>query len=239
MVIDYEQSDEDAYEPESIPGTDLPPKLEEFLPKEFYPDVLLVHDADDCAFGDTLLPNGSVEEDQPSPPKRHRADTSEAHRYKRVFPAPTSECSSDKARVASLYLCATHLGGVGHHSSVYRAPFALPEPLTTNSRSRNGQVTVIAKIAFVGSGPRQSLENEAKIFDTLSSEKYRHMQQEWCGLNVIRGLLNPVPVGPVVPKFYGYYVPDDQGKHKGLSPILLTEDCGQCVDPQQLSCEAQ
>ena len=57
------------------------------------------------------------------------------------------------------------------------------------------------------------------------------MQQEWCGLNVIRGLLNPVPVGPVVPKFYGYYVPDDRGKHKGLSPILLTEDCGQCVDP--------
>jgi hypothetical protein len=73
MVIDYEQSDEDAYEPESIPGTDLPPKLEEFLPKEFYPDVLLVHDADDRAFGDALLPNGSVEEDQPSPPKRHRA----------------------------------------------------------------------------------------------------------------------------------------------------------------------
>ena len=107
-------------------GTDLPPKLEEFLPKEFYPDVLLVHDADDCAFGDTLLPNGSVEEDQPSPPKRHRADTSKAHRYKRVFPA-----------------------------------------------------------------------HEAKIFDILSSEKYRHMQQEWCGLNVIRGLLNPVPVGPV------------------------------------------
>jgi hypothetical protein len=232
--IDYEQPGENAYDPETILGTDLPPKLEEFLPREFYPDILLVHDTDNCTSGDY----GSVEEGRSSP-KRYRKDTGKVRRYKRVFPTPKSECTSDKARVASIYLYATYLHGVGHHSSVYRAPFVPPEPLTTNSRSRNGQVTVIAKVAFEGSGPRQQLENEAKILDTLSNEKYRHMQQEWCGLNVIRGLLNPVPVGPVVPKFYGYYVPDGKCKHDGLSPILLIEDCGVPVDQQQLSCEAK
>ena len=144
-MIDYEQSDGDEYDPETILATDLPPKLEEFLPKEFYPDILLVYDTDNCAFGD--IPKRSKTYWSP-PPKQHRTNTSEPHGYKRVFPAPESDCSSDKARIASLHLCTANLHALGHHSSIYRAPFTPPEPLTTNSRSRNGQVTVIAKIAF-------------------------------------------------------------------------------------------
>jgi hypothetical protein len=224
-VIDYE----DKYDPETIAGTDLPPKLEEFLPKEFYPGILRVHDCNNCAFGDA--PSSGKNDSQ----KRHHVDTSKVYRYKRVFPVPESSSSSNQARVASLHLRPSYLHGVGHHSSAYRAPFTLPEPLSTNSRSQNGQVTVIAKMAFFNTGDRKALEHEAQIMDTFSSEKYRHMQQEWCGLNVIRGLLNPVPVGAVVPKFYGYYVPDDEPKDKRLSPIMLIEDCGVPVHPKDLS----
>lgn len=36
---------------ECIIGTDLPQKLEEFLPKEFYPEILKVQNADNCASG--------------------------------------------------------------------------------------------------------------------------------------------------------------------------------------------
>jgi len=63
-------------------------------------------------------------------------------------------------------------------------------------------VTVIAKTAFDSSGPRTLLENEAKMLASLAKHRI-DTQQEWCGLNVIRGLLNPVPVGAIVPKFYG------------------------------------
>lgn len=213
---------------ENIHGTDLPPKLEEFIPKEFFPDVLMVHDADDCAVGD-----------QGRSGRRGKSDESSSvvYRYKRVLPEPGSECGPDRnLNIASLHLSAKHLHGVGNHSSVYRAPFILPPPLTANSRSKDGSVTVIAKTGFSSSRHRDFLKKEAHVFNTLSSDKYRHMQQEWCGLNVIRGILDPVPVGPVVPKFYGYYIPE-QGVNddKNLSPILLMEDCGMPVQANDLS----
>jgi hypothetical protein len=63
------------------------------------------------------------------------------------------------------------------------------------------------------------------------------------GFNIIPPLHDPVPVGPVVPQFYGYYVPEEEEKRKKfddedeiyLSPILLLEDCGTPVKPNQLS----
>lgn len=148
--------------------------------------------------------------------------------------------SPEELRKASLYLSASNLHGVGHHSSVYRARFVPPMPLTTNSRSSNGQVTVIAKTAFPSARPRSLLENEAGIMNSLSDHKHRHMQQEWCGLNVIRGLNNPVPVGPIVPKFYGYYRPEHQtSSDYELSPIMLIEDCGNPVEAGQLGPNAK
>ena len=45
------ESEQNLYAPETISGTDLPPKLEEFIPKEFLPDVLLVYDPDGCTNG--------------------------------------------------------------------------------------------------------------------------------------------------------------------------------------------
>lgn len=78
------------------------------------------------------------------------------------------------------------------------------------------------------------MRDEAYIFDTFSSDKYRHMQQEWCGLGMVDGI--SVPVGPVVPKFYGYYVPEEEVVGcRGISPILRTEDCGSPVEVNKLS----
>lgn len=129
--------------------------------------------------------------------------------------------------------------GFGHHSSVYRAPFVPPQPLTTNSRSKDGSVTVIAKMAFCSGDAREHLETDARILNLLSSDKHRHLQQEWCGLNMVRGLLNAVPIGAVVPKFYGYYKPAEDTGATTLSPILLMEDCGAPIDAQKLSKAAQ
>lgn len=218
---------------ENIHGTDLPPKLEEFLPKEFFPDILIVHDSDDCASGNQGWRVGSHSSSD-------HADGKHVYRYKRVLPEPESEGGlNNSPRIAALNLSAKQMHAFGHHSSVYRAPFVPPAPLTANSRSKDGSVTVIAKTAFSQVDARSHLENEARIMDTLSTDKYRHMQQEWCGLNMISGLLNPVPVGPVMPKFYGYYVPEENFGHDELSPILLMEDCGMPVDPKELSPAAQ
>ncbi|EMD36822.1 hypothetical protein CERSUDRAFT_51449, partial [Gelatoporia subvermispora B] len=80
----------------------------------------------------------------------------------------------------------------------------------------------------------------------------RHIQQEYSGYQVIRPIHYPVPVSPVVPKFYGYYAPvDDDGKVNdegyydasddddypvgGPSPILLIEECGDPIDSSELS----
>ncbi|KAI9787835.1 MAG: hypothetical protein M1816_007402 [Peltula sp. TS41687] len=216
---------------ENIYGTDLPPKLEEFLPKEFFPDVLMVHDSDDCAVGDQGRSGWR---------RRSKAPSSVVYRYKRVLPEVEIESGPDSnLKVASLHLAANHLHGRGNHSSVYRAPFSLPPPLTANSRSKDGCVTVIAKTGFSSSSHRELLEKEAHVFNKLSSDEHRHMQQEWCGLNTAPpqwSLFSLVPVGPVVPKFYGYYIPE-QGvdDDKNLSPILLMEDCGLPVQAEELS----
>ena len=39
------------YSTETIAGTKLPPKLEEFIPNDFLTDILLVNDDDDCTIG--------------------------------------------------------------------------------------------------------------------------------------------------------------------------------------------
>lgn len=209
----------------TLDGTSLPPKLEEFLPKEFFPDVLVVRDPDNCAIGD-----------QGRFPFHSPSDVGRVYRYKRVLPENEGEYGSESSpRIACLELSAGRLHGVGSHSSVYRVSLLLPPPLTANSRSKDGRVTVIAKTAYSYSEDRRLLENEGRIFNTLSSDKYRYMQQEWCGLNKMDGILDPVPVSAVVPKFYGYYVPEQGASDKNLSPILLMEDCGSPVRPWQLS----
>ncbi|KZP17977.1 hypothetical protein FIBSPDRAFT_864368 [Athelia psychrophila] len=75
------------------------------------------------------------------------------------------------------------------------------------------------------------------------AERYQsfpqHLSEHWSGYNIIPPLQNPVPLGAVVPQFYGYYVPETQTESSGtkvpyLSPIMLLENCGVPVDPETL-----
>ncbi|EMD36867.1 hypothetical protein CERSUDRAFT_35514, partial [Gelatoporia subvermispora B] len=92
------------------------------------------------------------------------------------------------------------------------------------------------------------LRREARMYGRFP----RHIQQEYCGFQLIRPIKHPVPTGPVVPKFYGYYVPtNEKGEAvdnsyreveenkdytvKGPSPILLMEECGEPINPSTFS----
>ncbi|KAL6304650.1 hypothetical protein BKA93DRAFT_749586 [Sparassis latifolia] len=233
------------------------PKLEEFIPEQFFPDVLMVH---------KLLTNGGE-------------DREELRKYKRIFPKfdrdhpddeeedeekdeeedgegdgeeeeEETESKNKKAdkeeRVGHLYLKQKNKLGAGNHSLVQRAPLTLPAPLT--ARSRSGQVTVAAKTALNLASAHNQLRNEAKSYDAFP----KHLMQDWCGYNLVTPVKHPVPVGPVVPKFYGYYVPlGDNGEwedeeYEGYdeyhdkrlrceSPILLMEECGDPIEPHKFN----
>jgi len=65
-----------------------------------------------------------------------------------------------------------------------------------------------------------------------------HLFEHWSGYNIIPPLHDPVPIGAVVPQFYGYYVPKENkgvGSSPYLSPILLLENCGIPIDPEVLN----
>ena len=104
-------------------------------------------------------------------------------------------------------------------------------PLTCTTR-------VIAKISIKGD---THLSKEAKNYQSFPDHFFEH----WSGFNLVSPIHDPVPVGAVVPQFYGYYEPDsdqtpidDKGKHrksKYLSPIMLLEECGEQVDIDQLN----
>ena len=100
---------------------------------------------------------------------------------------------------------------------------------------RNGRVIVATKSVFNHESARHLLNREAKIYNTFS----RHSSEDWCGFN---------PAGPVVPKFYGYYVPvemedgkevlrDDEKDYESPSPILLMEECGKPVKPEKFTAD--
>lgn len=221
-------------DPFSIDGL---PKLEEFLPDGFLPDILLVHDPDRAT--------------------RHRQAASEPVKYKRVTYQLPNAANIDvteaktEAHVAHLHLRETNRLGTGHHSKVYSAPFTLPPPLSAHSRT--GQVTVAAKLAFPHCTAHTLLHNEARTYAQFP----KHLQEEYCGFNVVPPCRFPVPVGPVVPKCFGFYLPvgedgnviwreEEGAKHsecsesrpckvKWLSPILLMEQCGEPVLPEMFT----
>jgi hypothetical protein len=104
------------------------------------------------------------------------------------------------------------------------------------------KVRVVAKLSVRGDS---HLEREAKNYEDFPS----HLFENWNGFNIIPPLHDPVPVSAVVPQFYGYYVPeeveiktgtDEEGEKSMshppyLSPILLLEDCGTPVEPEELN----
>ena len=193
--------------------------LEEYIPQQFIPDRLIVTDPFGLAFGRGEIEGG----------EKH-----EPWIYERLFPSFPRDLSPDRSAedfvTAELYLDPEEVVGVGNHSNVYRATLTLPKGLS--ARTPDGKVTVVAKTAFPHSEHRNLLHNEAKIFNSFP----KHLSEEWCGYNMVSPLSWPVPVGPVVPKFYGYYMPIGEKKDK-LSPILLMEECGTPVKPLELTPE--
>jgi hypothetical protein len=118
--------------------------------------------------------------------------------------------------------------GVGHHSEIFLAPLTFP----STTPGSTVHVAVAVKLSKPWAEAREMLLNEAKIYNAFP----RHLHR--------RDI-------PVVPKFYGYYVPhteifdrldNDNGSGdsdkekckrgklpKYIAPILLLEACGRAV----------
>ena len=153
---------------QTVPSNErLPPKLEEFIPKEYLPDVLLVHDPHGVAVGVKRYPSdGHVQFDAGVP-----------IRYKRALPEPMTD--GHAGNVAHLYLSPSNLCGRGNHSFVYHAPLVLPAPLTARTPSR--QVTVLAKISFPEREHRGLLSQEGVVYNTFP----QWMMEDYCGYNIV------------------------------------------------------
>lgn len=213
------------------------PKLEEFIPPAFFPEILIV-----------------------SAP-HHDSAAAIAHKYIRLFPALdryqdckilgplfrpdtkffpkvfSSKLPSD-LRPAHLDLSCAPVLGTGHHSEVYRAALQLPDPLTACSPT--GEVTVAAKVSFEDQESLDMLHHEGKIYDSFP----RHLMEDWSGHNYLPEAsydvcTGAVPACAVVPKFYGYYIPITDvpiGKDsKPFTPILLMEECGVPIKTAKLT----
>ncbi|KAI0634600.1 hypothetical protein C8Q77DRAFT_1056782 [Trametes polyzona] len=169
-------------------------------------------------------------------------------KYIRAYPTFKRDSSDGDGdtRVASLYLDARNRFGMGNHSFVYRAPLTLPPPLSAHSPT--GQVTVAAKLAYSRCTAHGLLRNEARVYNSFP----KHIQEEYCGYNIVPQCRFPVPATAIVPKFFGYYLPvDERGKMldnhhddcdesypcnvNWASPILLMEECGNPVRPSKFT----
>ncbi len=92
------------------------------------------------------------------------------------------------------------------------------------------KVTVAAKL---------SIEHDDQL--QVEAVNYQHFPayffQHWSGYNLVPPLQDPTPCAPIVPQFYGYYLPvrEEGEKYKYLSPILLVENCGQQIEVETMS----
>ncbi|KAJ6606480.1 hypothetical protein DFH09DRAFT_1353592 [Mycena vulgaris] len=88
-------------------------------------------------------------------------------------------------------------------------------------------VRVCAKLSIQDD---RHLAREAEVYQALPA----HLSEHWSGYNLVRPSRAPVPVGAVVPQFYGYYAPAAHAEAY-LSPIMLLENCGTPLDADVLS----
>ena len=98
------------------------------------------------------------------------------------------------------------------------------------------KVHVAAKIS-AGDDDEERLNREAENYQAFP----RHFFEHWSGYNLVPPLEHPVPIAPLVPQFYGYYVadPTEKNPREYLSPILLQEYCGRPSNPALLSADDQ
>lgn len=98
------------------------------------------------------------------------------------------------------------------------------------SPSSTVNVSVAAKLSMQYD---TQLVAEARNYQRFPEGFFEH----WSGYSLVPPLQDPTPCGPVVPQFYGYYMPvRDKGNVKQyLSPILLMEHCGQSIDSIEMT----
>ncbi|TCD62471.1 hypothetical protein EIP91_006819 [Steccherinum ochraceum] len=221
------------------------PTLQENIPRECFPDTLIVHDPSNASMacddrdyrygsGEPNTPN--VTDDVGGKTLSDEGQGRTAFVYKRIYPVPANAAAKDEAKkeesatstsapsateeakTAHLYLRSSHRVGVGHHSHVYRSPLTLPSPLTTyaSSSSRPGTVLVAAKLAIQQRNARKLLDVEAGTYNEFPT----HLSEEYCGVHLLSPFMRTmVPSSAIVPKFFGYYVPvyekGDQRNEKG------------------------
>jgi len=143
--------------------------------------------------------------------------------------------STDRPTTGQLDLRYSKFLGNGNHSFVILAPLTLPS--VVSAPSTHGAVAV--KLAGRQGSEREMLLNEAKIYNAFPRELQEGSPQ----------------APPIVPKFYGYYVPsleafdsyadDDKFRKKErecirtmlecITPILLLESCGEEIRAMALS----
>ncbi|KAA1475647.1 hypothetical protein DENSPDRAFT_435667 [Dentipellis sp. KUC8613] len=189
------------------------PKLEQFIPEAYFPDYILVHDPEEVCYGHPPHYNLKTQGNE-SP----TADDAPPKRFRRVFPtdemlrerAPSRKIANeDQPHVAHLYVNKHGVMGEGHHSMAYRASVRLPYPLSAHSP--NKQVTVAMKLAMGRQSAREMLQNEATVYNSFP----RYLMEDWCGYNLCTpDHAYPVPATAVVPKFFGYYVPEFEKENK-------------------------
>ena len=125
-----------------------------------------------------------------------------------------------------------------------RGPYC--EHIATSNRGIHPLTAKVKVAAKLSVQHDLHLGREAEIYQAFP----RHFFEHWSGFNLIKPLKEPTPVGPLVPQFYGYYVPDispDQSDSESLrsemceylSPILLLEYCGKQIKPQKLTLDDQ
>ncbi|KAI9060029.1 hypothetical protein FKP32DRAFT_1083589 [Trametes sanguinea] len=127
--------------------------LDAFIPDSIFPEQLLVHD-----------PHHITNTPGRAPLQRDAPVT-----YVRIFPRRTNTTASTDTskiggRAAHLYLSGHNRLGIGHHSTVYRAPLELRLDPSSRARSR---VSVAVKVAEPACGPHAMLWQEGRLYNTF------------------------------------------------------------------------
>ncbi|KAK0471403.1 hypothetical protein IW261DRAFT_1572091 [Armillaria novae-zelandiae] len=113
-------------------------------------------------------------------------------------------------------------------------------------------VSVATKLASIKCTDRKLLEKERRICDAFP----KHLEESYCGYNLVDPMDHPVSVGACTPKFFGYYVRVQEGtesarRRKALksikeqsppprakearSPIILLKGYRTPIEPEQFS----
>ncbi|KAI5825606.1 hypothetical protein K523DRAFT_375563 [Schizophyllum commune Tattone D] len=261
---DYEWASDSLFHPSRLPPTHplLPfdsaashPNLE--APLRALPTTLVVHDPSNVlpAARHKIIHDWMSESDW--------VDEADVLHVYRLHTGEAGAASPEE-RVAHLYLAKDEKHGTGHHSFVYQAeldvartllPGYRPELSTPSAPSDAQQdilaatlptrdpefagvpglappiarVRVAAKLSIRGD---EHLAHEARMYTRFPPELAQHRK----GAASFKKLNFEIPLGAVIPQFFGYYVPVEKptdGRY--LSPIMLVESCGTPIEGRCLN----